>query len=425
MNRFFFRYLPTLLMVGTLTIAGAAIWSDLQKNTPKEMVNTAQAEAYPSVLCTNGTTVIVRSGATNIALQVGEKSPVVSGDIVKTLTLESTATIFWSEGSVTRLGGKTSLEIKETGTKDQRKVDFSLQNGKTYSRIFEYLRSDEYFQERYDGGNQIASVRGTAFEVNADGGYVRSLDHTVELIDAKKQISTFLSEGKAVSLSNSAMEFSQKLLDDAWEKFNNAQDQEVLKKYIQTLSEKFGNLADVLGSGSGKLVDMSGSTLNVSLDFGKIASGTLSPAQTSAIADFYYKIGGLEVPQEAKNSIRSYLLASATGSEATLLESDFAKHSLYDLAAAQKAGNTEMVKQIQEMMQQYKVDDTMQKSLDALKESLYIEEVKKVIGENIPKLTPKQKEVLQEKVDEVNMTTEEIQKKAEETVDAIFNSLSQ
>jgi len=61
MNRFFFRYLPTLLMMGTLIVAGAAIWSDLQKNTPKEMINTAQAEAYPSVLCTNGTTVIVKS----------------------------------------------------------------------------------------------------------------------------------------------------------------------------------------------------------------------------------------------------------------------------------------------------------------------------------------------------------------------------
>jgi len=317
------------------------------------------------------------------------------------------------------------LEIKETGTKDQRKVDFSLQSGKTYSRIFEYLRPDEYFQERYDGGNQIASVRGTAFEVNADSGYVRSLDHTVELTDVKKQISTFLSEGKAVSLSNSAMEFSQKLLDTAWEKFNSLQDQEALKKYIQSLSEEFGNLAGVLGSGSGKIVDMSGYALSVGFDFGKLASGTLSPAQTSAIADFYYKIGGLEVPQEAKNSLRSYLLTNTTGSEATLLESDFAKHSLYDLAAAQKAGNTEMVKQIQEMMQQYKVDDTVKKSLDSIKASLNLEEVKKVIQENIPKLTPKQKEVLKEKVDEANMTAEEIQKKAEETVDSIFNSLSQ
>ena len=170
---------------------------------------------------------------------------------------------------------------------------------------------------------------------------------------------------------------------------------------------------------------MSGSTLSVGFDFGKLASGALSPAQTSAIADFYYKIGGLDVPQEAKNSIRSYLLASATGSEATLLESDFAKHSLYDMAAAQKAGNTEMVKKIQEMMQQYKVDDTVKKSLDSIKASLNLEEVKKVIQENVPKLTPKQKEILKEKVDEANMTAEEIQKKAEETVDSIFNSLSQ
>lgn len=101
---------------------------------------------------------------------------------MKTLP-NSQATIFWTNGSITRLSEKTSITIGETPTEERSTVDFSLNSGKSYSRLFRYLRDDEYFNERYDNGEKIAAVRGTAFEIDTEKSYIHTTDHAVEIFD--------------------------------------------------------------------------------------------------------------------------------------------------------------------------------------------------------------------------------------------------
>ena len=86
MKRSVFRFLPLILMVGALGAAAIFVWMDVQKSTPKEVRESATTETYPSALCTNGTTVVMRANTGNTTLRAGERYAVVAGDTVKTLT---------------------------------------------------------------------------------------------------------------------------------------------------------------------------------------------------------------------------------------------------------------------------------------------------------------------------------------------------
>jgi len=90
----------------------------------------------PYVLATLGKTIIKSSDGATVTLDVQEKKNIASDDKIRTLA-NSSATIFWPDGSVTRLGEKTNISILElkNGAKDSTQIDFSISEGKSWSNI--------------------------------------------------------------------------------------------------------------------------------------------------------------------------------------------------------------------------------------------------------------------------------------------------
>ncbi len=106
------------------------------------------------------------------------------GDKIK--TLESTATIFWPDGSITRLGEKSSIVIHEMRANSANtgiQIDFSLEQGKSWSNVVKYMFGESYFHERFNNDTALAAVRGTVFEVNLDRKYIHTIDHAVSVQD--------------------------------------------------------------------------------------------------------------------------------------------------------------------------------------------------------------------------------------------------
>ena len=79
-----------------------------------------------------------------------------------------------------------------------------------------------------------------------------------------------------------------------------------------------------------------------------------------------------------------------------MLEWDFARHALYDLADAQKSGNLEMMKKIQETMGTYDLSGEAADAFAKLKNSMQIPDLQ-----------------------------ESIKQKAQDAAQSLFNSLSQ
>lgn len=149
----------------------------------------------PYVLTTKGTTTIERDKV--ITIKEKEKFSLLVGDTVKTLP-ESAATVFWPDGSVTRLGEKTTIVINEVDVdtrKAEIRIDFSLESGKTWSNVIRYMFGESYFHQRFNGNHSLAAVRGTVFEVNLDKGYVHTVDHAISLTDQATGTDVTVAEG--------------------------------------------------------------------------------------------------------------------------------------------------------------------------------------------------------------------------------------
>lgn len=64
-------------------------------------------------------------------------------------------------------------------------VDFSLEEGKSWSNVIKYLYGESYFHERFNNDTALAAVRGTIFEVNLDRKYIHTIDHAVSIEDVQ------------------------------------------------------------------------------------------------------------------------------------------------------------------------------------------------------------------------------------------------
>lgn len=103
------------------------------------------------------------------------------GDKIKTL-VGSQATIFWTDGSITRLSEKTALTISTLSvSKDLSSIQirFDTESGKTWSNVIRALLPDSFFEQTYDHGSYVATVRGTVFELNLDKHYLHAVSHAV------------------------------------------------------------------------------------------------------------------------------------------------------------------------------------------------------------------------------------------------------
>lgn len=269
----------------------------------------------------------------SVVLSAEKTADIFQGDQIRTRG-GSAATVFWTDGSVTRLAENTTVNVSELlNNKDtaSTKVDFSLVEGKTWSRVYRYLSDDSYFHQRFDEGRKLAAVRGTAFEINADKGYLRTASHAVDVTDPAGKLLATVPEGAVVrvrdlqSLINSA-------LDKAWEDFNKIEDAKLaieMAKQAQTeMSNRMAALKDLPVT-----VAFSGGNLSVVLapeyaekaKNGQIAYGELLKVYEASAA-LSENPGNVQ----SKEALRDAILAAAPESEKPKLATLFARHEIYD-----------------------------------------------------------------------------------------------
>ncbi len=149
------------------------------KAITKERIN-------PYVLSTQGKTIVKSGDGTTTTLDSQQKKNIETEDKIRTLA-NSSATIFWSDGSVTRLGEKTNISVLElkNGVNDSTQVDFSISEGKSWSNLGRTMDPDSYFKQRHDNNEKVAAVRGTIFEINVEKGYLHTESHAVTIQDEK------------------------------------------------------------------------------------------------------------------------------------------------------------------------------------------------------------------------------------------------
>lgn len=113
----------------------------------------------PYVLSTKGKTLILREKQL-LTVEENHSGSIVAGDKIK--TLNSTATIFWPDGSITRLAEQSSIKVNQmqaTTASENIQVDFSLEQGKSWSNVIHYYFGSSYFHERFNNDTALAAVR--------------------------------------------------------------------------------------------------------------------------------------------------------------------------------------------------------------------------------------------------------------------------
>ncbi len=177
-----------LVMWGLFAIIGILLFSDSSKATP-----IISEKIDPYVLSTKGNTQIFRNRARTI-VQENSTGSIFVGDKIR--TLDSTATVFWPDGSITRLGEKSSITINEMQAQtanENIRIDFSLESGKSWSNVIKYMFGESHFHERFNNDTSLAAVRGTIFEINLDRNYIHTIDHAVSIEDIQSHTgSTFV-----------------------------------------------------------------------------------------------------------------------------------------------------------------------------------------------------------------------------------------
>lgn len=324
---FFARHLAFSLMAGIAVLIFALLAFD-----SAGMPTADKTEFSPHVLCTSGTTIVKRSDK-SVVLSAEKTADIFQGDQIRTRG-GSAATVFWTDGSVTRLAENTTVNVSELlNNKDtaSTKVDFSLVEGKTWSRVYRYLSDDSYFHQRFDEGRKLAAVRGTAFEINADKGYLRTASHAVDVTDPAGKLLATVPEGAVVrvrdlqSLINSA-------LDKAWEDFNKTEDAklaiEMAKQAQAEMSNRMAAIKDLPVT-----VAFSGGNLSVALapEYAeKAKNGQVAYEELLKVYEASAALSENPGNVQSKEALRDAILAAAPESEKSKLATLFARHEIYD-----------------------------------------------------------------------------------------------
>ncbi|MDD4151158.1 MAG: FecR domain-containing protein, partial [Candidatus Gracilibacteria bacterium] len=268
----------------------------------------------------------------------GEKENIKAGDFVATIGTDSLGIIEWGDNSITRIGGNSRLEIKESDIKNdlsEIKINFRLENGKSWSNVVNMFGEKSYFKEEFQ--NVIAGVRGTVFEVNLDNKYVYVKSHQVELENTKTEEKTIISEGGVFSY-DFWKALDGKMKDFIWGQLNENIDKEYLIKlknqteaYLNEYKGKF-NINNYLNS-KYKVIDEINSE-NPSLDKIKemISSMTESDKNTLyyMLMFNYQKLNIVDSSSDLftkKMLYRDVLMLVATDEN----KKNILKYTLYDL----------------------------------------------------------------------------------------------
>ncbi|MFZ3232425.1 MAG: FecR domain-containing protein [Patescibacteria group bacterium] len=324
---FFARHLAFSLMAGIAVLIFALLAFD-----SAGMPTTDKSEFSPHVLCTQGTTIVKRSDK-SVVLSAEKTADIFQGDQIRTRG-GSAATVFWTDGSVTRLAENTTVNVSELlNNKDtsSTKVDFSLVEGKSWSRVYRYLSDDSYFHERFDEGRKLAAVRGTAFEIDASKGFLRTQSHAVDVTDPAGKLLATVPEGAIVGIRN-LQSLVDAALDSAWEEFNKTEDaklaKDMAKRAQDEMSARVAALKDLPVA-----VSFSGGDLSVALAPDYAQKAKEGKVAYQELLKVYQATAALKENPEnvkSKEALRDAILAAAPENEKSKLATAFAIHETYD-----------------------------------------------------------------------------------------------
>lgn len=182
---------------------------------------------------------------TNI-LKTEQREVLNAWDTVRTIWNNSLAVLEWWDGSVTRLAGNTSTQIKELdiapdGTNIQ--IGFELLSWKTWSNIVSYLWGESYFKQDFDG--MSAAARGTIFNVDLDNQYLNVSDHKIQLTTSSG--SSFIVDATSPldlkTLNPIDLDlFMQTIMDIDWESVNLQEDIKLFSDLKQKAKNDLENI---------------------------------------------------------------------------------------------------------------------------------------------------------------------------------------
>lgn len=179
-------------------------------------------------------------------LNKNERKKLEIDDIITTTSEYAITIIEWWDGSVTRLGGNTSVQINNlfvSQDKSKLNISFELFKWKTWSNVLSFITEDSYFIQSFM--DVEAAVRWTIFNVDLENDYIYVLKHKIELL-RENWDEIEIKENKPFDLKTFSFlkleEFIKSVKDNAFESINRALDAELyllLKANIEENIEAF------------------------------------------------------------------------------------------------------------------------------------------------------------------------------------------
>ncbi|MDD2871924.1 MAG: FecR domain-containing protein [Candidatus Gracilibacteria bacterium] len=180
-------------------------------------------------------------------LKVQDRNKLAVGDMVKTVTNDSLAVLEWGDGSVTRLGGNSSIEINEMHISNDltsMNISFNLLSGKTWSNVVSFFGEGSYFKENFR--DTEAAVRGTIFDVDLNKDYLYVVDHKVQLTNGSGDVIE-VTENNPINLQNFSFigleRFIKSFKDVDWEQSNLSLDNQFVVALRSRLDKDIKNIS--------------------------------------------------------------------------------------------------------------------------------------------------------------------------------------
>ncbi len=384
----FRQHIVSVVLVTLITIIAFLLFVDVS-NTKNLVVTKDRIDSY--ILATEGKTIIKSADGSITTLEVQQKKNIRIDDRIRTLA-NSAATIFWTDGSVTRLGEKTNitvLEIKQ-GIYGSTQVDFSISEGKSWSNLARWLDPESSFKQRYDNNQKIAAVRGTIFEINVEKGYLRTESHAIEIQDEKGSYLTTVTDGRSVTTDDSIKSIQSSNLDPKWQSQNLTFDWELAQERLQKIKEKLQNLSQkehwiskiqeyirklfwITHQNLPITVNSSSSGISLSID-----SSKLSSENTQELLAIYEAISVLNSSEDTLDSkilLREAILQTMPESDAKKYREIFSRATLFDIWDALKNDLPRNTKELQGYLQTYSTQSNTTEEIKRLQEALPMERI--------------------------------------------------
>lgn len=230
-------------------------------------------------------------------------------------------------------------------------VEFSLEEGKSWSNVIKYLYGESYFHERFNNDTALAAVRGTIFEVNLDRKYIHTIDHSVSIEDLQSHTGSVLIVAGGILDTDTRKRRIQSEIDAIWNKANNDADIIYLNERMESLKkeilEHFGkeNFMDMFlrkiglqKTQSSMEALLTGNTSQWTQFENEMRAG----GNSKSLMDIYQQFYGLENTEKLMNTkmkLRDLIIETAPADEKKVFLDDFARSTLYDSWNALKIGS--------------------------------------------------------------------------------------